>query len=87
MSPVMKIHEMPKNIRETFSAYFDLFSPNDNVRLDTINVEFFKSVNVDELVRKYGAERVEADYLQLCSMSSVLAMYLRNDLKKMEVKP
>jgi hypothetical protein len=74
---MMRLTDVPNSVRHTFSDYFDHFKREPLFEFSA--TMFFRTINVDELVAKYGEERVEQDYLSLCKLDFRLRQLLRQD--------
>jgi hypothetical protein len=74
---MMRLEDVPASVRETFSDYFKQFEGKATFEFHT--KKFFATVNVDELIAKFGAERVERDYLALCKLDFYLQQLLKHD--------
>lgn len=74
---MMRLTDVPNSVRHTFSDYFEHFKLEPLFEFSASM--FFRSINVDELVEKFGVERVEQDYLALCKLDFRLRQLLRED--------
>ncbi len=74
------LSQIPKKIRETFSEYFSTITHMHKVTIDP--KKFFECIDFDKLISRFGAERVERDYAELCSISWPMRAQLEIDSKR-----